>query len=86
MRSRDKPRIISNENLGRTDADENKFYGFSHFSVDCMAHLYGEPKMLEFVTLELRDLKDDDEAMSQAFGRSYQTVNESCMSWIKAHA
>jgi hypothetical protein len=54
--------------------------------VDCMAHLYSEPKMLEFVTLELRDLKDDDEAMSQAFGRFYQTVNKSCMSWIKAHA
>lgn len=86
IRSRDVPRIISNENLGRTDADENKFYGFSHFAVDCMAHLYGEPKMLKFVTLELRDLKDDDEAMSQAFGRSYQTVNKSCMSWIKAHA
>ena len=59
------------------------FYGLSHLAVDCMAHLYGEVKMLKFVRLVLTDDNELDQAAHDAYGAPFKTVDKTCMAWIK---
>ena len=59
------------------------FYGLSHLAVDCMAHQYGEAKLLKFVRLVLTDDNELDQATQDAYGVPFKTVDKTCMAWIK---
>jgi hypothetical protein len=59
------------------------FYGLSHLAVDCMAHKYGEAKLLTFVRLVLTEDNELDQAARDAYGVPFKTVDRTCMAWIK---
>jgi hypothetical protein len=59
------------------------FYGLSHLAVDCMAHKYGDAKLLEFVRLVLADGDSLEEAAHDAYGVPFKTVDKTCVAWIK---
>jgi hypothetical protein len=59
------------------------FYGLSHLAVDCMAHRYGDPKLLHFVRLVLTDGDEVDRAARDAYGVPFKTVDKSCTAWIR---
>ena len=51
-----------------------------------MAQKYGEPAMLTFVRLRLREDHSRDAAARTAFGRSFATVDKTCSSWVRTQA
>jgi len=59
------------------------FYGLSHLAVDCMAHQYGDVKLLKFVRLVLTDDNELDQAAHDAYGLPFKTVDKTCVGWIK---
>jgi hypothetical protein len=59
------------------------FYGLSHLAVDCMAHQYGETKLLTFVRLVLTEDNELDQAAHDAYGVPFKTVDKTCIAWIK---
>jgi len=59
------------------------FYGLSHLAVDCMAHQYGDEKLLAFVRSVLTEADELDEAARDAYGVPFKTVDKTCMAWIK---
>ena len=60
------------------------FYGLSHFAVDCLAHKYGQVKMFDFVRLVLTQDNSYDQASQDAFGKDFNSVDSSCMQWIRS--
>jgi hypothetical protein len=64
-----------------------RFYGLGHFAVECLASKYGEAKAMNFVRLKLRTEDNDlDQAARVAFGTSFKTVDNGCLSWMKQHS
>jgi hypothetical protein len=59
------------------------FYGFGHFTADCLARKYGQGALFDFVRLYLRENRDLDPASREAFGKSFATVDKACMAWIR---
>jgi hypothetical protein len=51
--------------------------------IACMADRYSEPRMIDFVKLTLRQSQSFDEASRAAFGRSFDSVNTTCVDWIR---
>ena len=64
----------------------NAYYGLSHFGVDCLAHKYGQGKLLQFVTLKLRHDNTYDQASKKAFGSPFRPIDTACVTWIRQHA
>jgi hypothetical protein len=69
-----------------SDEQASEFYALSHFAVECMAQKYGEPAMLTFVRLRLREDQSRDAAARAAFGRPFATVEKACSSWVRTQA
>ena len=59
------------------------FYGFGHFTADCLARKYGQGALFDFVRLYLRENRDLDPASQEAFGKPFATVDKTCMAWIR---
>jgi hypothetical protein len=72
------------DNAGAEAGDA--FYGLGHFAVDCMAQKFGQRKMFTFVKLTLREGYGYEQASQEAFGKSFATVDKSCVSWIRQEA
>ncbi len=69
-----------------TDEQAAEFYAHSHYAVECLARKYGEPAMLTFVRLRLREDRSRDDAARSAFGRPFATVDKACSAWIREQA
>jgi hypothetical protein len=67
-----------------SDEQASEFYALSHFAVECMAEKYGEPAMLTFVRLRLREDHSRDAAARTAFGRPFATVEKTCSTWARS--
>jgi hypothetical protein len=82
------PASMMPEPLGPAASDERaaEFYALAHYAVDCLARKYGEPAMLTFVRLRLREDQTRDEAARTAFGRPFATVDKVCSAWIRGQA
>lgn len=59
------------------------FYGFGHFTADCLARKYGQGALFTFVRLYLRENRDLDPASREAFGQPFTTVDKTCLTWIR---
>jgi hypothetical protein len=64
----------------------NAYYGLSHFGVDCLAHKFGQRKLMEFVTLKLRHDNTYNQASQKAFGSPLRPIDTTCVTWIKQNA
>lgn len=88
VRGRHPPKSIVAEPLGAKAGARSvdAFYGLGHFAADCMAHLYGQRKLFDFVRRRLRDGEDLDLAARQAYGKPFATVDKTCVAWIRQRA
>jgi hypothetical protein len=59
------------------------YYGFAHFVMDCLAQTYGESKMIEFVKQVARDGKKQQDVAPAVFGKSFDAVDQGCLTWIR---
>ncbi|WP_199512290.1 hypothetical protein [Nucisporomicrobium flavum] len=66
--------------------DGDAFYGFGHFSADCMAKKYGQRALFTFVRLHLREDRDLDSASGEAFGKPFAAVDKACVAYIRDRA
>jgi hypothetical protein len=80
-----RPKSIAARAPGEDDGPEasDAFYGFGHFVADCLARKYGQGALFDFVRLYLRENKDLDPAAREAFGKSFASVDKTCMAWIR---
>ncbi|BCJ40957.1 hypothetical protein GCM10010168_47440 [Actinoplanes ianthinogenes] len=79
------PRSIEVSSLDWDDPKKTAaYYGFGHLAVDCLARKFGEPKMIAFVSVLARQGRSADEASERAFGKPFDQVDKTCMSWIRA--
>ncbi len=69
------------ENAGPDASDA--FYGYGHFTADCLARKYGQAALFTFVRLYLRENRDLDPASREAFGKPFATVDKGCTAWIR---
>jgi hypothetical protein len=69
------------DNASPTASDA--FYGFGHFTADCLSRKYGQGALFDFVRLYLRENRDLDPASREAFGKPFATVDKTCMAWIR---
>ncbi|MFI7603270.1 hypothetical protein [Actinoplanes sp. NPDC049681] len=79
------PRTIALPPLA-DDADDrtvDRLYAMGHFATKCMADQYGERRLFTFVDRVLRHGDKPDPAARAAFGRSFSTVDRSCLTWIE---
>jgi hypothetical protein len=88
LRGSHRPKSIVAKPLGDNASDRSidAFYGLGHFAVDCMAHVYGQRKMFDFIRLRLRLGEDLDLAARQAYGKPFATVDKTCVAWIRQQA
>ncbi|MFC7529407.1 hypothetical protein [Actinoplanes sp. GCM10030250] len=66
------------------DLTVNTLYAMGHYASACMATKFGEPRLMKFADLILRQGKKPDEASRAAYGKPFKTVDKGCLSWIKS--
>jgi hypothetical protein len=83
-----RPHSIALGELGDSASSRasNAYYGLSHFGVDCIAHKFGQRKLMEFITLKLRHANTYDQASRKAFGSPFRPIDTACVTWIIQHA
>ena len=59
-----------------------RFYGFSHFGVNCIAATYGEERLLTFVDRVLRGASTTERGSRTAFGKPFDAVNRHCVNQL----
>jgi hypothetical protein len=59
-----------------------RFYGLSHFAVNCMAATYGEAELLTFVDQVLRGTTTTDRGSRTALGQPFDTVDRHCVNQL----
>ena len=86
LHSPDSPRSVRGVVLGGSLRADDQFYGYSHYTIDCLTHLYGQQRMITFVSQALRRHRSIDEASRQAFGKPFDDIDQRCVTWIRQHA
>lgn len=86
FRKRGSPKSIAVKSL-TDDADDltvSTLYAMGHYATGCMAAKYGEPKLMRFADLVLRQGQKPAAAAPTAFGKPFAAVDKACLSWIKS--
>ncbi|MEV4703433.1 hypothetical protein [Actinoplanes sp. NPDC049316] len=86
FRRRDAPVTIATTSLtgAADDRTVDRLYAMGHFAATCMAEKYGQRKLFAFTDGVLRRGERIDKAARAAYGRSFDTVDKACVTWIRA--